>query len=609
MKSYSFVFDLLKGYKKKVGYNIFFNFLGSVLSVFTFASIIPFLNILFKDVQKITEHPGPWDGSSDYIIRLANHNIEYFIANEGKQEALLLICAFIICIFFLKNICSYLAQYQMAYIRNAVVRDLRQKIHQRILALPLLYFNDERKGNVLTKATSDVTEIEFSIMGSIQMLFRDPITFFIYLITLLSMSWRLTIFVLVLLPISGFIISRLGKKLKNAAGRGQQKLGQVLSLFDETLGGLRVIKSFKAEDKIHEKFVVESDNFFHQMVSLFRRQYLASPLSELLGSTSIVIVLYFGGSLILGGDTSFDGAFFVTFLIIFSQLIPPAKSFSEGFFKLKKGLASTERINDLYQVPSEPLHTGKNLDKQTLVNGIEFKNASYQYASGAKALDNITLNIEKGKSVALVGQSGSGKTTLVNILPLFLNPNPNEIFIDGIDILDLELKSLRGLFGIVSQEAILFNDTIAYNIKLGKTNATDNEVIEALKIANAWEFVKNLENGIHQNIGENGNKLSGGQKQRLSIARAVLSKAPILLLDEATSALDTESEKLVQSALENLMKDRTSIIIAHRLSTVTKCDKIVVMQDGKIIEQGSHQALLSAKGKYYTLCALQGIET
>jgi subfamily B ATP-binding cassette protein MsbA len=608
MKNYHFVYELLTPYRKKVGLNIMFNFLSSLLSVFTFGSIVPFLNILFKEVQTITPHPGKFDLSSDYFLSLVNHKIEFFIVHEGKQQALLGICAFIIIVFFLKNICSYLGQYQMAYLRNAVVRDLRQKIHSRILQLPLLYFNDERKGNVLTKATSDVTEIEFSIMGSLQMFFRDPITFFIYLITLLIMSWELTIFVLVLLPISGFIISRMGKKLKNAAGRGQNKLGEVMSLFDETLGGLRVIKSFNAEDNIHHKFETESNNFFELMVKLFRRQYLASPLSEIMGSISIAVVLYFGGALILDGNSSFDGAFFVTFLIIFSQLIPPAKSFSEGFFKLKKGLASTERINELYKEPSEPLHKGKNIVKTTFDGSIVLRNTKFTYKNGANALNDVSLSINKGSSTALVGQSGSGKSTLVSILPLFITPNKGEIFIDGIDILDIELKSLRNLFGIVSQEAILFNDSVAYNVKLGKPQASDAEVIEALKIANAWEFVEKLENGINQNIGENGNKLSGGQKQRLSIARAVLANAPILLLDEATSALDTESEKIVQAALENLMKGRTSVVIAHRLSTVSNTDKIVVMQDGEIIEEGAHKELLATKGKYYNLCSLQGIE-
>ena len=607
MKKYSFVIELLKPYTAQVFLNILFNFLTSLFSVFTFASIIPFLNILFKEMTEITPHPGDWQFSSDYIMALANHHVESFIVTEGKEQALLMICFFIVGIFFVKNAARFFAQYHMALIRNGVVRDVRQHIHSRILSLPLLYFNNEKKGNVVTKATSDVTEIEFSIMGSLQMIFREPVTFFIYFIVLLGMSWKLTIFIIVILPISGFIISKIAKSLKNAAGRGQTQLGEVMSLFEETLSGLRVIKAFNAEEKIDGKFKRESDDFFRLMVRLFRRQYLASPLSEIIGSIALTIVLFYGGKLILDGTSSFDGAFFVTFLIIFSQLIPPAKAFSEGFFKLKKGLASTERIEELFKEEAEPIHKGKNLKVKTFKDKIEFRNLSYQYPNGAYALKNINLTVNKGESVALVGQSGSGKTTLVNLLPLFLQAEKGQIFIDGTDILDFNLQDLRALFGVVSQEAVLFNDTVRNNIALGKTKVKDESIVKSAQVANAWEFIEKLEGQLDYNIGENGSNLSGGQKQRLSIARAVLTDAPILLLDEATSALDTESEKLVQEALNKLMQDRTSLVIAHRLSTIVGADKIVVLNDGEILETGTHDELIAQKGKYWNLSNLQGL--
>lgn len=600
-----YVINRLKPYKIHVGLNMFFNLLTSVFSLFSFASVIPFLNILFNQKTEAVSHPGEFSFSSEYFLGLMNYHIGDFIANKGKMEALVYVCFFIVSMFVLKNISRYLGYYHLAPIRNGVVRDIRESIHQRMLKLPVFYFNEERKGNIITKVTSDVSEIEWSIIGSLEMIFRDPITFLIYLSTMFLMNWKLTTFVLILLPISGFIISRIAKKLKRAAERGQNKLGEVISIIEESLSGMRILKAFNAEGRQHDKFKRENNTYFNLMVGLFRRQYLASPLSEIMGATSLVIVLFYGGNLIINGTTNFDGAFFVTFLIIFSQLIPPAKSFSEAFFKLKKGMASANRINELFKAEEEPLIKGNEISISDFKQSIKLDQLSFKYPNGAYALKEVSLEIKKGETVALVGQSGSGKSTLISLLPAFFPTEKNQILIDGECISDYKLRDLRHLFGIVTQDAILFNDTVANNIAVGNPNATRDEIIAAAKIANAHEFISSFEAGYDYVVGDGGTKLSGGQKQRLSIARAVLKNPPILLLDEATSALDTESEKLVQDALNKLMRDRTSIVVAHRLSTINQADRIVVMHEGKIAEIGSHQELLDKKGKYFNLHTLQ----
>ncbi|TXC81702.1 ABC transporter ATP-binding protein [Luteibaculum oceani] len=605
MNRFQFVFSKLKPYKLHVGLNIFFNLLTSLFSLFSFASIIPFLDILFGGKTELLPHPGEFEFSSDYILGLLNHHIAQFISEQGKMEALLYVCFFIVSMFIMKNICRYFAFYHMAPIRNGVVRDIRESIHQRMLKLPIFYFSEERKGNLITKVTSDVTEIEWSIIGSLEMIFRDPITFIIYLGTMFLMNWKLTLFVLILLPISGIIISSIAKKLKKAAQQGQNKLGEVISIIEESLSGMRILKAFNAEEQQHDKFNKENNHYYSLMVKLFRRQYMASPISEVLGATSLVVVLFYGGNLILNDTSNFDGAFFVTFLIIFSQLIPPAKSFSEAFFKLKKGMASANRINELFLAEEEPVVKGKNLPLKEFNSSIVLKNLNFKYPNGKTALKQLNLEIKKGETVALVGQSGSGKSTLISLLPAFFPVEKGLILLDGTCLTDYNLRDLRKLFGIVTQDAILFNDTIANNIAVGNPNATREEIEQAAKIANAHEFISSFENGYDYRVGDGGTKLSGGQKQRVSIARAILKNPPILLLDEATSALDTESEKLVQDALTKLMQNRTSIVIAHRLSTINQADRIVVMHDGEIAEIGTHKELLDKKGKYYNLHTLQ----
>ena len=605
MTKSQYIVERLKPYKRHVAFNMFFNLLTSVFSLFSFGALIPFFNILFNENPKKVPHPGELQYSSEYFLALLNHHIGAFIDANGKLEALLYVCIFIVCMFVLKNLSRYMGLYHLAPIRNGVVRDIRQSVHQRMLKLPIFYFSEEKKGNLITKVTSDVSEIEWSIIGSLEMIFRDPITFFIYLFSMLLMNWKLTLFVLVLLPISGFIISRIAKKLKRAAERGQNKLGDVISIIEESLSGMRILKAFNAEDIQHDKFKQNNDEYNSMMVKLYRRQYLASPLSEILGTSSVVVVLYYGGNLIINGDSNFDGAFFVTFLMIFSQLIPPAKSFSEAFFKLKKGMASANRINELFTTQEEPIIKGANKSISDFSKEISIENLSFKYPNGQYAIKSINLNIQKGETVALVGQSGSGKSTLISLLPAFFTVDEGRIAIDGTAVHDYKLRDLRHLFGIVTQDAILFNDTVANNIAVGKPVATREEIIAAAKIANAHEFIENFEKGYDYVVGDGGTKLSGGQKQRLSIARAVLKNPPILLLDEATSALDTESEKLVQDALTKLMRDRTSIVIAHRLSTINQANRIVVMHEGEIAEIGSHEELIAKQGKYYNLHTLQ----
>lgn len=604
MKQFFEILGFAKNYRNNVIQNILFNFLTSLFSLFSFAAIAPFLAILFKTIDQNVVKPEKFVLSSQGLLNQMNYFLSTYVAENGSEAALLLFCGVIIFMFLLKNLTTYFATYHLAKVRSGVVRDIRKAIYDKVLQLPMSFFTTERKGNILSKSTNDIQEIEKSILGALEMVFRDPPKFFLYLITLFIMSWQLTLFVLVLLPISGFLISRIAKSLKRKAKRGQSKLGDVLTLLEETLSGIRIIKAFNAESEIGGKFNKENDTHFRINTKIQRRQALASPLSEFMGAILISLILWFGGRMVLSPEPTLTGEFFITFIVIFSQLISPAKSFSTAFFKIQKGAASLDRIKELLQ---EDLKVKEVENPKTLNDfsqTIEFKNVNFKYDQEL-VLKNVNLKINKGEMVALVGPSGGGKSTLADMLPRFYDPTDGEILIDGENLKNLKIEDIRNQMGIVTQESILFNDSVFNNITLGSDETREEPVIEAAKIANAHEFITQTKNGYNSKVGERGGKLSGGQRQRLSIARAVFKNPPILILDEATSALDTESEKQVQEALDNLMENRTTLVIAHRLSTIQHADKIVVIENGEIVQVGKHDELVTQEGVYKKLFDLQ----
>lgn len=563
----------------------------------------PFLGILFNNQPTVSE-PVAFELNTSSLM----HNINYFlgqiIESNGKQQALLAVSGLIIFFVFFKTFFHYLSNYAMAPLRTKTVRDIRNHLDQKVLDLQLSYFTEERKGDLMSRITSDVKEIEASIIRSLNNAVKSPIKIIIYLVMLFMWSAKLTMFVLVLLPISGYAIGRIGKSLKRRSLKGQTKLGTLLSYIEETLFGLRIIKAFATEKKIHDRFKSENQKYTRLMTKLWRKKELANPFSEFMATSVIVVVMWFGGRIVLNSDTLMSPQEFITYLIIFSQIIQPAKELSTVYYNIQKGSASVDRISSILdaEITIHDKPDAKPID--AFKDKIEYKNLSFKYIEDY-VLKDINLTIEKGKKIALVGQSGSGKSTLADLLPRFYDVKEGEITIDGCNIQDLKIKDLRNLMGIVSQESILFNDTIYNNIAFGMENATEEQIIEAAKIANAHDFILHTENGYQTNIGDRGTKLSGGQRQRISIARAVLKNPPIMILDEATSALDTESEKLVQDALYKLMENRTSIVIAHRLSTVCDADEICVLQDGEIIERGKHDTLLEKQGVYKKLHDLQ----
>lgn len=495
----------------------------------------------------------------------------------------------------------------LAPVRNGVVRDLRNKMFEKVLWLPLTYFSEERKGDLMSRMTSDVQEIEWSIMQSLEVIFREPLTIILFLGTMLFMSPQLSLFVFILLPVAGIIIGQIGKSLRRTSAKGQAKMGILLSTIEETLSGLRIIKAFTAEKYFNEKFQSFNDDYRKIMIRMYRKRDLSSPMSEFLGAAVMVVVMYFGGQLVLGEKHELEPSLFIAFIAIFSQLIPPAKAFSDAYSNVQRGLASAERINKILDGEITIFDKPDALSVTEFKNSIEYKSVSFGYYKGGTgwAVKDIGLKIEKGRTIALVGQSGSGKTTLADLLPRLYDVDQGEILIDGKNIKDYKLKDLRDLMGVVSQESVLFNDTIYNNIAFGLTNANEEDVINAAKIANAHDFIMQMPNGYQANTGDRGSKMSGGQRQRISIARAILKNPPILILDEATSALDTESERLVQDAIIHLMKNRTTLVIAHRLSTIQHADEIIVMQKGEIIERGKHSELLALNGTYKKLYDLQ----
>ncbi len=567
--------------------------------------IVPFLNVLFSQDRNYTLQP--WTFSVKTLLNNFNYYLGDFVVRHGQLEALSLISLLVVILFLLKNFTRYMAMYYLVPIRNGVVRDIRRDVYSKILSLPIGYFTDERKGDIMARVTNDVQEVEWGIMNSLEAAFREPLNIIIFLITMFTMSSELTLFVLVLLPIAGLIIGRIGKSLKKKSGLAQIKVGELLSNLDESLGGLRIIHAFTAEEKSKKRFGDINQQLFRLLNKIGRRRDLASPLSEFLGALVLTIVMYFGGRLVLGPGSSLEPSEFIAFIAIFSQLIPPAKSLTTAWYNIQKGLASSERIYHILDAPVAVKDAEHPKDIATFTNVVSYRNVSFSYRKGEpdNVLKNISLDIPFGKTIALVGQSGSGKTTLADMLPRYYDPAEGQILLDGHDLRELRIHDLRKLIGVVTQESILFNDTVFNNIAFGVDNATEEAVINAAKVANAHDFISAMPDGYHSNIGDRGGKLSGGQRQRLSIARAVLKNPPILILDEATSALDTESERLVQDALTHLMQNRTTLVIAHRLSTIVHANEIIVMNKGEIVERGTHVALLELGGYYKRLYELQ----
>lgn len=606
-------FDLLKRfapkYKKYVVLSILLNLLSTIFSLFSFAAIIPVLRILFGLEQDVVAYQAwTWtDKIGDIASALKNnlfYQVEQMIETSGPNLALLYLGLFLVVMTALKVGSSYFATYFIIPIRTGVVRDLRNQLYSKIISLPIGYFTEERKGDIMSRMMGDVNEIENSIISSLEMIFKNPVMIAIYLGVMIAMSWKLTIFVLLLLPFSGWLIGIIGRNLKSKSKTGQEQTGELLSQLDETLGGLRIIKAFNAEHKVEGRFAQLNEKIRRTFNGIFRKHNLAHPLGELIGTTVIAILLWFGGTLIVGNNSSIGPEEFIYYLVIFYSIIAPAKDLSKASYSVQKGMASLERVDKILQSENTIPEPKQPVSFKLFTKGIEFKNVYFKYQNDW-VLQNINLDIEKGQTVAFVGQSGSGKSTLVDLVPRYYDVVKGEILIDGINIKHLSTKDIRAQLGNVNQEAILFNDTFFNNIIFGVENASMEQVIEAAKIANAHDFIMATENGYQTTIGDRGSKLSGGQRQRISIARAILKNPPILILDEATSALDTESEKLVQEALENLMKNRTTLVVAHRLSTIIRADEICVLHEGKIVERGKHEELLTLNGYYKRLVDMQ----
>ncbi|TYP98824.1 ABC-type multidrug transport system fused ATPase/permease subunit [Tenacibaculum adriaticum] len=595
-------------YKKHGILNIFFNILYAVFSTLSFLVLMPMLEVIFKPGSIVNTNKPVFKGITE-IIEYFKGSVSYYvseIAGEDKSKALMIVVGLVIFTFFFKNIFNYLAMYFITFLRNGVLKDIRNDLYKKTINLPISFFSEKRKGDIMARIGTDVLEIQHSFLSILEMLVREPLTIIFTITAMLLISIKLTLFVFVFIPVSGFAISIIGKSLKKKSDSVQKEQGYFLSLLEETLGGLKVIKGFNAEKDFQGKFENSTNRFFHFSNSLLNRTNLASPTSEFLGIGVIAVLLWYGGRLVLV-DGSLAGEEFITYIALAYNILTPAKAISKASYSLKKGNAAAERVLEILETKN-PLEDLPNaIDKTSFENEIEFKNISFKYQDNY-VLDDFSLSIPKGKMVALVGQSGSGKSTIANLITRFYDVNKGAITIDGIDIKSIKKHSLRQLEGLVTQDSILFNDSVKNNITLGSTYKTDEEIIAAAKIANAHEFISELPNGYNTNIGDSGNKLSGGQKQRLSIARAVLKNPPIMILDEATSALDTESEKLVQDALEKMMMNRTSIVIAHRLSTIQKADLIVVMQKGKIVEQGTHETLIAINGTYKKLVDMQSLD-
>jgi subfamily B ATP-binding cassette protein MsbA len=597
--------------------NIFFNILFSIFSVVSLALVIPFMDLLFKsntsDYVSILNSGRPeFDlaHAVEYVKEMFNYLMAEFIIYSGKIKALLFICMVVFVLTLFKNLFRYLAMYYLSPIRNGVVRDLRNKLLGKALYLPLSYYSNERKGDMMSRMTSDVQEIEWSIMQTLELIFREPLQIIISLVIMISISPSLTLYVFLLLPVAALIVAIIGRSLKRSAVRSKEMLGRLFSIMEETLGGLKVIKAFTGERYVQQKFEQTNTAYYKESVRMYRKTDLTSPVSETVVVGILMLILFIGGKMVISNEAALSAAAFIGYFAMASQIVPPIKQITQAYNNIQKGIASEERINKILHAETDIREATNPTEIKTLLTQIEFKNVSFAYTKGDSGyvLKDINLIIPKGKTVALVGQSGSGKTTLCDMIARFYDADAGEILFDNLNIKNTSLKSLRDMLGMVSQEPVLFNDTVFNNIAFGLQNISEQQVMEAARIANAHDFIVAMPEGYQTNIGDRGAKLSGGQRQRISIARAVLKNPPILILDEATSALDSENERLVQDALQKLMKDRTTVVIAHRLSTIVNADEIVVLEKGKIIERGTHRQLLEKQGAYYRLYEMQALK-
>ncbi len=601
------ILPYLKPYKKQIAINIVFNLLSVVFSLVSLAMVVPFLRLLF-DKQLLVKEAPLWSWSMEGFVAQFNYQLSSIISQYGPRQALLYVCLLVVVLFFLKNVFHYGASYVMATLRNGVVRDIRQKLYDKLLRLPIGFYSDTRKGDILTRATADLQEVEWGVMSVIQSLIKEPVAILLSLLAMFWISPMLTLFVLIVLPGTGIIIGRVGKSLKKQSRQAQDMLGALMSTLEESLNGLRVIQAFGAQEQQRERFAGQNETHYTHMRSMLRRRDLSSPLTEFLSIIVIAIVLYVGGLLVLGQDRSLSAETFIAFIVIFSQILPPAKAFTKAFYHIQKGMASMDRVNELLQAKEEIEEMENPISFDAFKQSIRFDKVRFAYEPEQPVLHDISFELQKGKVLALVGASGSGKSTIADLLLRFYDVPAKEhglIRIDETPIRSYDLKSLRARIGIVTQRSILFNDTIAYNIAMGKQGATQAEIERAAQLANASTFINNTPQGMLTTVGDNGSKLSGGERQRITIARAILKDPDILILDEATASLDAESEKAVQDALHNLMRDRTTLVIAHRLSTIQAADEILVLDKGRIIERGDHQALLALNGRYKRLVELQ----
>lgn len=612
MKSVFRILRYAKPYRRYAVLNISFNILSAIFNLLSLLLFIPFLKLLFQDPTQLiglSQRPD-WNlmGFKEFFIKYQDYLMSSYILQYGKTGALFFICVAILILFFLKNLTRFMASYYMIIIRTGVVKDLRNNMFNKLTAQSLGYYTNERKGDIITRVSTDVSEVEWSVMSSLELLFREPFTIVIFLVSMFFISIQLTLISLLLIPFSGLIIGRISKSLKKNSVRGQSKLSELISTLEETLGGIRIIKSFNAENQVKKNFHNQNKEYTRLQLKIMRRRDLASPTSEFLGSIVLTALVWIGGNMVFSStpEQNFSGEQFIGFVIVFSQLMRPIQGISTAISSINKGLASLDRINEIIGSNVTVVDNAGAKNSIEFNSVIEFKSVEFSYAEKI-ILNKVSFQLKKGQTLALVGPSGSGKSTIADLLPRFYDVQNGSITVDGTNIKDVEQTALRRLFGIVSQESILFNDTILNNIALGDVNPNLERAMEAAKVANAHEFIARMGSGYDSNIGDRGTKLSGGQRQRLCIARAVYKNPPVLILDEATSALDTESEKLVQEALENVMKHRTVLVIAHRLSTVQKANEIIVLEDGNIAERGDHTTLMSANGLYNKLVKMQNI--